>query len=479
MRNLLAVIALIAIISCTKEKKENNDTGFAIDGHITVTSPETEEKRGEVKCSGRYSDNPDVLKREILEFEKSRKSNYSVCIRNTTTYEQIFYSEDGRVNKRLIKYVIHGTAFPFEKQGERVYFLTNEHVANQPLVTTENNRLEGVPFGAKKVNEVIKIVQNENDTFEKNFIELKITAIAPELDAAILEGKVNIEPIPYKTGSSSELRTGNIVMIKGFPLGIFNASNTGKVININVEDNDGDWHHTDFIVDAQLNTGQSGSPVFAINCESGEYELVGLYHAFYSEGKGLNLVVGIDEILDFIRDKKSIIPNPQKELSFLNTQEQFKIISYLLDNRNLKLFQFGDNFFNVVLLKDRTIIIEVFTERFPTYTVPVFAIVDRHIRGYGDVDEIVIYRSFSHKETLYNWELSEEMKKHLSDIYKEIWLQIKRTIDYRNIVPIGSESEDYNRRMQNRYSEIKKMHDKQAQKLEQFLFELEKIPPRK
>jgi len=440
---------------------------------------EPDTNKAEQRCSGRYADNPEVLKREILEFEKSRKSSYSVCIRNTTTYEQIFYSEDGKINKRFIKYVIHGTAFPFEKKGDIVYFLTNEHVANQPLVTNENNRLEGVPFGAKKVSEVIKIVQNENDTFEKNFVELKITAIAPELDAAILEGKVNIEPIPYKTGSSSELKTGNVVMIKGFPLGIFNASNTGKVINVNIEDNDGDWHHTDFIVDAQLNTGQSGSPVFAINCETKEYELVGLYHAFYSEGKGLNLVVGIDEILDFIKTKKSVIPNPQKELPFLNTQEQFRIISYLLDNRNLKLFQFGDNFFGVTLSKDRTITIELYTDRFPTYTVPAFAIVDRHLKGYGDVDEIVIYRSFSHKETIYNWEFSEELKKHLSDMYKELWLQIKRTIDYRNIVPIGNESEDYNKRMQNRYTEIKKMHDKQAQKLEQFLFELEKIPPKK
>lgn len=466
-------------IFCSQDKNRDENKKELVNDIAAKVEREDALTEAVQKCTSRYADNLDTLKREVLEFEKSTNSNYSVCIRNITTYEQIFYSEDGKINKRLIKHIIHGTAFPFEKKGDIVYFLTNEHVANQPLVTTENNRLDGVPFGAKKVSESIKIVQNENDTFDKNFVELKITAIAPELDAAILEGKVNISPIPYKIGSSSELKTGNVVMIKGFPLGIFNASNTGKVINVNIEDNDGDWHHTDFIVDAQLNTGQSGSPVFAINCERGEYELVGLYHAFYSEGKGLNLVVGIDDLMDFLKTKKSIIPNQQKELSFLNTNEQFRLISYLLDPKNLKLFQFGDNLFGVTLSKDRTITITVYTDRFPTYTTPSFEIVDKHIKGYGEVDEIILWYSTSNKETIFSWEFSEDLKKHLNEIYKEMWLQIKRTVEYRNIVPIGSESEDYNRRMQSRYNEIKKVHDKQAQKLEQFLFELEKIPQRK
>ncbi|MCX7943614.1 MAG: serine protease [Deltaproteobacteria bacterium] len=479
MKRLLHFIFLILFFTCERVERQATDVRFGT-GSVTSNDTDTSIVKNEgtnekQRCSGRYADSPDFLKREILEFEKSQKSNYAVCIRNTTTYEQIFYSEDGKINKRLIKYVIHGTAFPIERKGDTVYFLTNEHVANQPFVTNESNKLEGVPFGAKKIAESIKIVQNEDDTFEKNFITLKITAIAPELDAAILEGKVNMDPIPYKFGLSSELKTGNFVMIKGFPLGIFNVSNTGKVINVNLEDNDGEWHHKDFVIDAQLNTGQSGSPVFAINCETGEYELVGLYHAFYPEGKGLNLAVGIDELVDFIKSKKSIIPNPQKDLSFLNTQEQFKIISYLLDPKNLKLFQFGDNLLNVSLSKDRTVTIDIYTERFPTYTVPAFSLIDRHIKGYGDVDELIIYRSFSRKEVIYNWEFSEELKKTLNEVYREIWLQIKRTIEYRNIVPIGSESEDYNKSMQSRYNEIKKMHDKQAQKLEQVLFEIEKI----
>ena len=477
--NFLFIILLLLIYPhCKTDRNEATDVNHLSDALPTRADTEKRGIDSQKECTGRYSDTFDVLKNEIKEFEKSQNSSYSVCIRNTTTYEQIYYSDDGKINKRLIKYVIHGTAFPIEKRGEIVYFLTNEHVANQPLVTSENNRLEGVPFGAKKIKEVIKIVQNENDQFEKNFIELKVSAIAPELDAAILEGKVKLEPIPYKIGSSSDLKTGNVVMIKGFPLGIFNASNTGKVINVNVEDNDGEWRHIDFIIDAQLNTGQSGSPVFAVNCSTGEYELVGLYHAFYSEGKGLNLAVGIDDLLDFIKGKKSIIPS-QKEVSFLSNSEQFRIISYLLDPKNLKLFQYGDSIFSVNLSKDRTITIEFFTDRFPTYAIPSFAIVDKHIKGYGDVDEIVVYHSQNQKETIFNWEFPEEFKRLLGELYKDIWLQIKRTVDYRNIVPIGNENEDYNKRMQSRYNEIKKVHDRQAQKLEQFIFELEKLPQKK
>jgi hypothetical protein len=478
IRNISVILLLIAYFNCKSGINQTEETGHLSDISVVKEEPPSGEPEAKKGCTGRYSDTFDVLKKEVKEFEKSSNSNYSVCIRNISTYEQIYYSEDGKINKRLIKYVIHGTAFPFEKKGEIVYFLTNEHVANQPLVTSENNRLEGVPFGAKKVKEVIKIVQNENDQFEKNFIELKVTAIAPELDAAILEGKVNMEPIPYKLGTSSELKTGNVVMIKGFPLGIFNVSNTGKVINVNVEDNDGEWRHIDFIIDAQLNTGQSGSPVFAVNCSTGEYELVGLYHAFYSEGKGLNLAVGIDDLLDFIKNKRSIIPS-QKEVSFLSSSEQFRIISHLLDPKNLKLFQYGDNMFSMNISRDRTITIEIFTDRFPTYATPMLSIVDRHIKGYGDVDEIVLYHSPNQKETIYNWEFPDEFKRLLNELYKDLWLQVKRTVDYRSIVPIGSENEDYNKRMQSRYNEIKKVHDKQAQKLEQFIFELEKLPQKR
>jgi hypothetical protein len=129
--------------------------------------------------------------------------------------------------------------------------------------------------------------------------------------------------------------------------------------------------------------------------------------------------------------------------------------------------------------RDRTITIEIFTDRFPTYATPMLSIVDRHIKGYGDVDEIVLYHSPNQKETIYNWEFPDEFKRLLNELYKDLWLQVKRTVDYRSIVPIGSENEDYNKRMQSRYNEIKKVHDKQAQKLEQFIFELEKLPQKR
>ena len=65
-----------------------------------------------------------------------------------------------------------------------------------------------------------------------------------------------------------------------------------------------DWDHDDFVVDALLSKGNSGSPVLAISCATGEYELVGIYHAGYSEGAALNVVVGIDQIRDLMSTLK-------------------------------------------------------------------------------------------------------------------------------------------------------------------------------
>ena len=42
------------------------------------------------------------------------------------------------------------------------------------------------------------------------------------------------------------------------------------------------WDHVDFVVDALLSEGNSGSPVLAASCKSRELELVGVYHAGYS-----------------------------------------------------------------------------------------------------------------------------------------------------------------------------------------------------
>src|SRR6185369_8965149 len=102
------------------------------------------------------------------------------------------------------------------------------------------------------------------------------------------------------------LRQGNAVEVRSFPLGVMQAVSGGKVVNPYDRDQEQGWDHVDFVIDALLAEGNSGSPVLAASCKSRELELVGVYHAGYKGHGALNVVVGIDQLTDFMRKKKRI-----------------------------------------------------------------------------------------------------------------------------------------------------------------------------
>ena len=110
--------------------------------------------------------------------------------------------------------------------------------------------------------------------------------------------------LPYKIGKSAGLRQGNAVAVRGFPLGVMQAVSSGKVVNPYDRDQEQGWDHVDFVVDALLSEGNSGSPVLAASCKSRELELVGVYHAGYKGHSALNVVVGIDQLTEFMRKKR-------------------------------------------------------------------------------------------------------------------------------------------------------------------------------
>ena len=78
----------------------------------------------------------------------------------------------------------------------------------------------------------------------------------------------------------------------------------GKVVSSYDHDDEKDWDHVDFVVDAQLSPGNSGSPVLAVSCRTGEFELVGVYHAGYAGNTPLNVVVAIDQVRDMMTTLK-------------------------------------------------------------------------------------------------------------------------------------------------------------------------------
>ena len=78
------------------------------------------------------------------------------------------------------------------------------------------------------------------------------------------------------------------------------AVSSGKVVNPYDRDQEQGWDHVDFVIDALLSEGNSGSPVLAASCKSRELELVGVYHAGYKGHSALNVVVGIDQLAEFM-----------------------------------------------------------------------------------------------------------------------------------------------------------------------------------
>jgi len=237
-------------------------------------------------CSGDYADAlPAEKAASILD---AVKQPFVFAIRNTSTYEHVYYGRDGKLRRAYLRSVVHGTAFAYRIVNGETQLVTNEHVAGQPDVTDDEHAVEGVPTGSKKVREQLKIVRDETDDYEPGHVPLTKLLSDTQADIAVLKARKQLPVMPYRLGRSAALRPGNLVQVRGFPLGAFAAVNTGKVLNPMTHDTERGWNHVDFMVDALLASGNSGSPVFAVSCRTSEPELVGVYHAGYTDAAALN-----------------------------------------------------------------------------------------------------------------------------------------------------------------------------------------------
>jgi S1-C subfamily serine protease len=254
-------------------------------------------------CAGEYADDLAALSARAREFEQAQKPS-TFCIRTMATYECPSYASDGTLRRSRIKVVAHGTGFGFRQQGADTLLVTNEHVAEWPAVTSEEHAVEEVPPGCKLVSNTLAIVDDEKDEYPRDDVPLTRVVSDAELDVAVLRAKATLPVVPWKVGRSAALRERNVVDVRGFPLGVLRANNVGKVVSAYDHDEDGTWDHDDFVVDALLSPGNSGSPVFAVSCRTGEFELVGVYHAAYARGSALNVVIGIDQLRDLLATLK-------------------------------------------------------------------------------------------------------------------------------------------------------------------------------
>jgi serine protease Do len=335
-------------------------------------------------CTGPYANDQAALAPEARKQEE--RTRYTFCVRSVATYQCAFYGADGSlVSRREVKSA-HGTAFAFRREGTWTYFLTNEHVVEWPFVTSKDTPVEGISYGCKRIGQKVFIVDDENDAYGRDDQTLDRVVVDAELDVAVLKAQIKVDLIPFSFGQSAALRVGNAVRVRGFPLGAFQAVHGGKVISPREPDRDGKWDHIDFVIDAQLSTGNSGSPVLAVSCKTGKFELVGIYHAGYVHGPGLNVVVGIDEFRELMTTLK---PRARRKVTVALGSADRKALELALRSGKLTpFFPYGGHSLGLRLTSDGRILYDFYPKRFPLVDWRLAVIEEMPAPGYGRIGRI-------------------------------------------------------------------------------------------
>ncbi|RKH58784.1 S1C family serine protease [Corallococcus llansteffanensis] len=325
-------------------------------------------------CEGEYADSYSALSPRARAFEQSVKKKYTYCVRSTAVYECLSYGAEGNVRRSRTPVSAHGTAFAYRQQAGDTLLLTNEHVVEWPDVTSDAHPVDGVPSGCKRVKDALSIVENEADAYDRDDIPLSTAVVDPQLDLAVLKSKAPLTVLPWKVGRSAALRERDVVDVRGFPLGVFNATNMGKVISAYDRDEYKDWYHDDFVIDALLSQGNSGSPVLAISCKTGEFELVGVYHAGYSRGSALNVVVGIDQARDLMNNlrrtpKRTEGTTPLDALARARVAKRAEVSA-------TPFFPFGSRIAAVFPRADGTLLFALYGQDFPRRVHPLVVLED-------------------------------------------------------------------------------------------------------
>src|ERR1700682_3784745 len=61
---------------------------------------------------------------------ESAKRPFVFAVRNTATYEHVYYGRDGKLRRAYLRSVNHGTGFAYKIVGGETFLATNEHVAS-------------------------------------------------------------------------------------------------------------------------------------------------------------------------------------------------------------------------------------------------------------------------------------------------------------------------------------------------------------
>ena len=392
-------------------------------------------------CDGDYADAlpPEVASRVA---DESAKTGFVFAIRSIATYEHIYYGRDGKLHKQYLRAVAHGTGVAWKVLNGETYLVTNEHVASRPDVTDDDHAVEGIPPGSKKVREQLKIVKDESDDYEPGHIPLTKVMSDPPADIAVLKAKKILPLMPFRFGRSSALRAGNVVQVRGFPLGVFTALSSGKVVNPYARDSEKGWAHVDFVIDALLSAGNSGSPVFAISCRTGEPELVGIFHAGYTDAAALNVVVGIDQLKDELETFKVPKRDPAGLGAELTAADRDRMVQALFAEPSHALtIPFGGRAARVTLVDPDTLRFSILTEDFPLLVQESMALVDHAHAGLGTLAEVGLPVNDLVVDVPAR-ELDPDARDHFEKLQDSLWRQLVSVIDYRALATKARASAD-------------------------------------
>lgn len=391
-------------------------------------------------CEGEYADSFSALSSQARAFEQAQ-GRYTYCVRSTATYECLSYGADGNVRRSHTTVQAHGTAFAYRQQNGETLLLTNNHVSEWPAVTDDAHPLEEVPQGCKRVSDSLRIVDNEADAYERDDIHLSRVVNDPQLDMSVLKARASLSTMPWKVGHSAALKERNVVDVRGFPLGVFNATNVGKVVSTRDHDEYKEWNHDDFVVDALLSPGNSGSPVLAISCKTGEFELVGVYHAGYSRGNALNVVVGIDQVRDLMTNLKRSPRRGAEDVSALDAEARQRLAEQVRGTR-LPFFAFGSRTAAVHAREDGALVFEVLHRDFPRRVSPVLVLEDlppAEGEDFGQLGRVWLGNERGLKERTHD-ELSTDEHQQLGKLLEALRGDALAAFAYRDAVPNPSDT---------------------------------------
>jgi len=423
-------------------------------------------------CEGDYADAvPAAVASQVLD---GVREQFVFSVRNTATYEHVYYGRDGKLRRGYVRSVVHGTGFAYRVRDGETLIITNQHVAERPDVTDEEHAVDGVPAGSKKVREQLKIVRGEDDDYEPGHVALAKVLADPAADIAIVKAHKLLPLMPFRFGRSSALRPGNLVQVRGFPLGAFSAVSVGKVVNPYTEDTEKGWSHSDFVVDALLSAGNSGSPVFAVSCRRSEPELVGVFHAGYADAAALNVVVGIDQL----REELDTLKVPRRDgalRSEITAQDRDRLVKELFAEQSHSLtFPFAGRAVLARLADPGTLRFAVLDEDYPMVTRESLALVDRSQSGFGTLDTVVVQVDGAPAEVPAS-ALEPEMRDHFEKLYDALWHQLLGAVDYRARLSRGQNSADAFAQAQQARARLRRKVPEQKEQLGLAMFEADRV----